>query len=193
MARPRTFDEATVVAAARNTFWRRGFAATSITDLEEATGLGRTSLYKAFGDKESLYFRTLAEYQTNGRQLLRDALAVGSTAAEGIRTLFELALANLTDDVDRRGCFLVNAGTERACLSDRIVEFLADNRERFVQTLQEHIEAGQQRGELVAVDAHTLANSLFMVYSGLGSMSRTAASRDELRRALDFTLRGLAL
>ena len=54
MARPRTFDEADVVEAARDQFWNRGYAATSVDDLTAATGLGKGSLYGAFGDKHSL-------------------------------------------------------------------------------------------------------------------------------------------
>ena len=50
MARPRTFDEQEVVAAARDEFWERGYAATSVDDLTAATGLGKGSLYGAFGD-----------------------------------------------------------------------------------------------------------------------------------------------
>ncbi|KJE23819.1 transcriptional regulator, TetR family [Frankia torreyi] len=50
MARPRTFDEDQVVCAARDQFWATGYTATSLDDLTAATGLGRGSLYGAFGD-----------------------------------------------------------------------------------------------------------------------------------------------
>ena len=62
MARPRTFDEADVVEAARDQFWNRGYAATSVDDLTAATGLGKGSLYGAFGDKHSLFLRALDRY-----------------------------------------------------------------------------------------------------------------------------------
>ena len=59
---PATFDEDEVVAAARDEFWERGYAATSVDDLTAATGLGKGSLYGAFGDKHSLYLRALDDY-----------------------------------------------------------------------------------------------------------------------------------
>ena len=62
MARPRTFAEKDVIAAARDQFWSAGYAGTSLDDLTEATGLGRGSLYGAFGDKHELYLRALDDY-----------------------------------------------------------------------------------------------------------------------------------
>ena len=72
MPRPRTFDETDVVAAARDEFWSRGYAATSVDDLTSATGLGKGSLYGAFGDKHELFLRALNDY-------------IG-TALDGVRT-----------------------------------------------------------------------------------------------------------
>ena len=48
MGRTATFDRADAVRAARGVFWNQGYEATSIPDLEQATGLKRSSLYHAF-------------------------------------------------------------------------------------------------------------------------------------------------
>lgn len=58
MARPRQFDEEEAVRAARDQFWTVGFHGTSIDDLSAATGLGRGSLYAAFGGKRALLSTT---------------------------------------------------------------------------------------------------------------------------------------
>lgn len=60
MGRPRTFSESDVVASASAVFARRGFAATSVDDLVRATGVGRASLYGAFGSKDGLFQRCLS-------------------------------------------------------------------------------------------------------------------------------------
>jgi AcrR family transcriptional regulator len=57
MPRPRTFDEADVIARARKAFAETGFAGTSLDTLLEATGLARQSLYNAFGGKKELFMR----------------------------------------------------------------------------------------------------------------------------------------
>jgi len=65
MARPREFDEATVLAQARTLFASLGYNGTSIDDLVKATGLLRGSLYKAFGSKQNLFERVLADAAVN--------------------------------------------------------------------------------------------------------------------------------
>ena len=54
MARPREFDEATVLEAAMHCFWAQGYEATSVRDLAAQMGITGASLYNAFGDKRSL-------------------------------------------------------------------------------------------------------------------------------------------
>ncbi len=62
MARPREFDETTVLDKVAACFWLRGYEATSIRDLIEYTGMTGPSLYNAFGDKRALFQSALAHY-----------------------------------------------------------------------------------------------------------------------------------
>ena len=112
MARPREFDEETVVRAARERFWDAGYAATSMTDLSEATGLGKTSLYGAFGDKHALFMRIFDEYSTGAVQSAgRAREGADAGAFERIRAYL---LANARGSAGNpRGCLLAR-GTRRA-------------------------------------------------------------------------------
>ena len=62
MGRRRAYDTGAVVQAARDVFWKRGYELTSIADLEERTGLDRSSLYNAFGSKQGLFQAALRSY-----------------------------------------------------------------------------------------------------------------------------------
>ena len=57
--RPRAYDPDAALKAARDVFWVKGYAATSLDDIAEATGMNRPSLYAAFGDKEAIYLAAL--------------------------------------------------------------------------------------------------------------------------------------
>ena len=63
MPRPKSFDEDAVLDQAVELFWDRGYEGTSLADLEAHLGLGRQSLYNAFGDKHTLFLKALDRYR----------------------------------------------------------------------------------------------------------------------------------
>jgi len=85
MARPREFDEAAVLDAAIQQFWRRGYEATSVRTWLTRWASAGASLYNAFGDKRTLYERSLNRYLD---QTFRERMAASSTAfPQGMRSL----------------------------------------------------------------------------------------------------------
>ncbi len=73
--RPREFDVDAALTAALKVFWQQGYDATSLTDLTEAMGVSRPSLYAAFGNKESLYRKALDLYEREKLAYVQRALA----------------------------------------------------------------------------------------------------------------------
>src|ERR1700750_1896506 len=113
MARPRKFDEAEVVQAARDQFWLHGFNGTSLDDLTDVTGLGRGSLYGAFTDKRALFLRALDDYSTalTDQVLadLRDPEQKGrDRLGDHIRSVTKLLVA----DTKSRGCLMAKSAAE---------------------------------------------------------------------------------
>ncbi len=78
MARPRTFDPDKVLDITLDVFWRKGFHGTSLGDITDESGLGKPSLYAAFGDKASLYLKVLDRYHSwlikEAQRILRTVL-----------------------------------------------------------------------------------------------------------------------
>ena len=62
MARTLAFDRDAVTRAAREVFWRKGFGETSLADLEQATGLSRSSIYNSFDSKRGLFDAAVQNY-----------------------------------------------------------------------------------------------------------------------------------
>jgi len=80
MGRPRQFVEEDVIQSASEVFAVRGLAAATLDDLVSATGLGKQSLYNAFGGKRELFLRALSEDREEAARAVRDALEYGTTA-----------------------------------------------------------------------------------------------------------------
>jgi TetR/AcrR family transcriptional regulator, transcriptional repressor for nem operon len=110
MARPLGFDPDQASSDLMDVFWTRGFDATSMQDIEAATGLAKQSLYRQFGDKRAMYHAALKAYGAveiaSGAQLVADT--PGDARAK-LRALFDSAVEDIAA---RRGCFLCNASAE---------------------------------------------------------------------------------
>lgn len=114
MARTQAFDTATVVAAARDVFWNKGFDAASLADLELATGLNRSSIYRTFESKRGLYDAAVADYLATVIAPRLHRLASQADAQAALREYFaSLAhfIATTPADSPRRGCLLINSAT----------------------------------------------------------------------------------
>src|SRR5947209_11805615 len=140
MARPREFDEVTVLEAAMNRFWAQGFESTSVRDLAEEMGITGASLYNAFGDKRSLYRRALAYYLETSLEQLPPFPA--------IRAFFDEVIERSLTDKQRRGCMLVKAALELAPYDAEIQKVVAEET-IFIETFfRRCIAAGQKDGTI---------------------------------------------
>src|SRR5213082_3312703 len=89
--RPREFDIDEALAAALRVFWSKGYEGASLTDLTEAMGITRPSLYAAFGNKESLFRKALDLYEREKLAYMDEALKQPNARAVA-RHLLEGAL-----------------------------------------------------------------------------------------------------
>ena len=105
--RPRSYDPDSALARATDAFWNAGYAATSLDDLCDATGMNRPSLYGAFGDKRELYLKTLERYTQIGRRAMDEALDYERPVSESLARVYASALSLYFQPGDSaRGCFL---------------------------------------------------------------------------------------
>jgi TetR/AcrR family transcriptional repressor of nem operon len=113
MARPRRFTSMAVVEAAKGAFWNKGYQHTAIEDLERATGLNRSSLYAAFGNKKTIFDHALDSYIDGfiGPRLApMERAGADPSDVEG----FFAGLAELfrTGESAQRGCLMINSIAE---------------------------------------------------------------------------------
>jgi len=114
MARPREFDEAVALDAAMDCFWREGYEATSVRDLAARMGITGTSLYNAFGDKRSLFRQALQRYAERSTRERIARLESTLPPKQAVRAFLGEIVERSLDDLDRRGCLLVNSALEIA-------------------------------------------------------------------------------
>ncbi|HVY16222.1 MAG TPA: TetR/AcrR family transcriptional regulator [Rhodopila sp.] len=172
MARPREFDEATVLDAAAGCFWSRGYEATSVRDLIEKTGITGASLYNAFGDKRTLYQKALDHYVEDSiANRIRRCEQLPPRRAIGV--FFEEILSRSLYDPEHRGCMLVNAALDVAPHDPDLQQVVAAMLTRIETFFRRTVEAGQADGTITrSLTAETLGQHLLGVLMGVRVLAR---------------------
>lgn len=187
MPRTKDFDVERAVLAAREVFWRQGFEATSVADLVEATGVGRQSLYDTFGDKAGLYQRSLSGYCQDQLAGLAATLMGEGPVLDRVRMLFEGTVRSALSDPDRRGCFVVNAGTESPC--PETARAVTAQIGRLAEALTAALTQARARGELPGdADVAGLGRFLVTTLIGLQALARSHPDPDLLRDSVAVAL-----
>lgn len=184
MARPREFDEEVVLNAAVECFWSRGYRATSVRGLVEATGLAGASLYNAFGDKRAL-FRTALEHYVESSIGERKRRCELLPPREAISAFFDEILSRSLSDRKHKGCMLVNSALEIAPHDAALRKIIAGVLIRIETFLLERIEAGQAEGTITcSMPAQNLARHLLGVLMGVRVLARVRPERELLEGAI---------
>src|SRR3982751_3383022 len=110
--RPRSFDEDQVLDQIMMLFWKKGYEATGLADLEQATGLGRQSLYGAFGDKRTLFLRIVDRYfQRVLEPYVVHVLDAPGSGRENLERIFQ-QWQSTAEDPNFQGCLVGNSVPE---------------------------------------------------------------------------------
>lgn len=190
MGRHRKFDIDQAILDAQQMFWTHGYEATSITDLLEATGLQRGSLYKAFGDKHGLFLRTLSRYQEQAFEQLAQLLMSGKGPADGLNRWLQAIADGCPQNGPRAGCYMVNCTTELAPHDDQVAELIARNTQQVVALVEATVRAGQEAGELRRQPgAKEMARHLLLVVVGLSVEGKAGTPASARKAQAEFALR----
>src|SRR5581483_8596039 len=108
--RPRAFDREAALDRAMFLFWRRGYEATSVSDLTGEMGITPPSLYAAFGDKKQLFLEAVDRYQAGPGSFAQRALAE-PTAEAAMRRLLMDTVDSFCNPKLPRGCMVVLSAT----------------------------------------------------------------------------------
>jgi TetR/AcrR family transcriptional regulator, transcriptional repressor for nem operon len=188
MARPKEFEPDAALAAAVDTFWGRGFDATSLDTLMGAMHIGRQSLYDTFGDKRELYLRALDAYRQSTQSAMRALFASGRRLSECFGAML-FGIVNESRAEHERGCLLLAASLERNLDDKDIARLVRTNQAEVEAIFEQALRDAQQRGELAAGrDPLALARFFMATIQGMRATARARSDRAALDQVARLAL-----
>ncbi|MGI9666667.1 MAG: TetR/AcrR family transcriptional regulator [Acidimicrobiia bacterium] len=148
MARTREFDTDKAISTIADTFWADGYEATGIADLVEATGVGRASLYGAFGSKQEMLHLAVERYLDTDVE--SQWAVVDGGGVDGATHMFrQFAMFRETrPERAQWGCLMVNSIVELGRTDPSIVDLGGRYRARIRHAFRTAYETAVENGEI---------------------------------------------
>jgi AcrR family transcriptional regulator len=186
--RPRMFSSDDALAAAVAVFAEKGYEHTSLSDLTEAMGINRTSMYLAFGSKEDLFLRAMKAYQAQADAHLTECMS-GPSARAGLEALLR-AEVEMATGPDRVGVsFITQPPLTHAGASDSIIAGVEACRASVCLKLKDRFDQAVREGELPPqADTGALGRFYSIIIGGLALDAQHGGTRQQLLQAVDVAL-----
>ncbi len=189
LGRPRAFDTEKALDRALKVFWAKGYEGASLSDLTEAMGINRPSLYAAFGNKEELFRKVVDRYVEGPTNYITEALKA-PTAREVAERVLRGVIEQLSDRRMPAGCLLVQSALACGEEAQSVRAELAARRAAGEKAVRQRFERAKKEGDLPGdVNAGDLAGYLATVTHGLAVRGAANANRAELLRIMETAMR----
>jgi len=188
IGRPTEFDRQAALERSMELFWRNGYEATSLTELIQEMGIGRQSLYNAFGDKHTLFVEAVEHYiKGNGQHILNALQAQGSPVGN-IRKVLE-QVVDFVVSGECRGCLVTNSIVELAPHDEEVRKLVQSMVKRVEKALQATLERAVEAGEIsTQTDTRAMARFFNSTVHGLVVLGKSSASRSVLKDVVKVAL-----
>jgi AcrR family transcriptional regulator len=189
IGRPRGFDAEEALERALLVFWEQGYEGASLTDLTNAMGITRTSMYAAFGNKEELFRKALDRY-TEGPAAYWARAQQEPTAGEVATAVLNGAVRATTRPGYPTGCLGVQGSLAAGDLGRTVRDVLTAWRDAGCSGLRDRFQRAVDEGDLPpGSDPEVLARYIMTVANGIAVQAAGGVSRDALQKVADAALR----
>lgn len=186
MARTKSFNEDKALKQAMLLFWKKGYSATSMKELERVTGLAITSIYNAYGNKRALFEKVLNYYLQNILFKFIEALDSADSPENALKAVLMEVIHLHFNPSYPGGCLVVLSILESEQHDERskniLISALNQLRDRILQRLEKDKENGE-----IALEKNILsiANHMTALITGMTTMARAGFSQKELENLID--------
>jgi AcrR family transcriptional regulator len=186
--RPLAFNQEDALDKALNVFWLRGYEGATMTELTEALGINKPSIYAAFGNKEELFRKALAKYLAGPAAFIGEVFKE-STAHQVAEKFLMQAVDFFSDKSTPNGCMIVQGALTCGAGSASIQQELIAYRKSYEHALTQRFVLAITQGDLPAhMNAAALAKYLTTIHQGMSVQATSGATKEELLAIIEIAL-----
>lgn len=168
-------------------FWEQGYRASTFADLMKAADVQKQSLYGAFGDKRSLFLKSLELYRELVLSEIQRLLREADSPFEGIARVMRYASQPPRNSPS--GCLMANTALELGLSDPDVAVEVKRLFRRTERTLTAAVKKGQEQGEITTrFDAAAIAQSLANTINGIRILQNTGASDRHVKTVVETAL-----
>lgn len=187
--RPRKFVPAVALQKAMLVFWQRGLSATSLDDLSLAMGMNRPSIYNAFGNKEEIYRRVLAQFCGQLDLGVGQILLAESDLRKGLVKFYDQALDVYCGADPALGCLMMCTAPAEALAHPDIRSDLIALIARVDAQLEQRIKEAIRKGDLSAsLNPRLTAKMVQGLLHSLALRARAGESKSSLKKLARYSV-----
>jgi TetR/AcrR family transcriptional repressor of nem operon len=167
-------------------FNQKGYAGTSLTDMTDATGLTKGSIYGNFEDKDEV---ALAAFDYNMSALIeqvRMRQASERTATGKLKAFIDVYRNGLQSAVLADGCPIINMGTEADDTHKKLKEQVGGALARWNKSISAIIQQGKMQNEFRSeANSAEFASLMIAMIEGGFTLSKISGDKSYLEQSLD--------
>jgi TetR/AcrR family transcriptional repressor of nem operon len=170
-----------IICEATKLVQKKGFEATSMSDLVKATGLQKGCLYFHFTGKDDLLGAILETAKTDFFAIV-DAALSGETPGEQLGNFLHGVLEHQKGFGFTGGCIFGNIAVEMSDKDKRIAGYIKELFDEWIDKIRVVVKAAQKTGEIASgLPADVLARHIIMALEGGMMLSRLEKSEKPLK------------
>lgn len=186
--RPTIHDDSNIIKKAQEIFWEKGYSATSLSDLQKATGAGAGSFYNTFkGGKKEVFQKAIQE-----RRLAFDSfkseLYTSEFPLELIKDFFR-SIAESSKDGHLKGCIIANTVVEMTYIDEDLeanaVQILKEVEQMFTEVIKQEKTKGNLQTK---TSPEILGKYLITFWCGLNTLRRIYPDKNILKNQIEMQL-----
>jgi len=175
-----------IIAKTAPLFNQKGYAGTSLTDMTDATGLTKGSIYGNFADKDDVAVAAFDHSMEKLIEQVRELQGGSRSARSKLEAFISVYRNGLQSAVLTAGCPIVNLGTEADDTHPRLKEKVTAALARWHKSISAIIHQGKAQGEFREdSNAVEFASLMIAMIEGGFTLTKISGDRSYLDQSLD--------